>query len=35
VSDEEPSFPTKPILGKVEADEPALDLGADAETPEN
>lgn len=34
VSDEEPSFATKPILGKVEPEEPTLDLGADAETPE-
>lgn len=29
VSDEKPSFETKPILGRVEAEEPALDLGDD------
>ncbi|MFK4794916.1 hypothetical protein [Sphingobium sp. ZW T5_29] len=27
VSDEQPSFETKPILGKVEAEEPGFDLG--------
>lgn len=29
VSDEKPSFDTKPILGKVEAEEPGFDLGDD------
>lgn len=30
IVDHAPSFPTKPILGKVEPEAPALDLGADA-----
>ena len=35
VSDDEPSFPTKAIIGKVEPEEPGLDLGTDANTSEN